>query len=251
VIDLLEVRKLVKKYLKEFGFEVRKFGRGELDDLSRFVKLCKDSGVTHILDIGANKGQFAVDLRFANYSGYIISVEPTKDAWDELKKRAEKDAKWIVADRCGLGREASSMTINVSGNSYSSSFLPMENLHLISAPESEYTKVEKVDIVSLEELISSLGIPGSALFGLKLDTQGYEAEVLEGIGSLRESIMVLFTELSLRPLYTGALTFLPMFELISGLGYRCVGLSHEFSELKTGEMLQVNGTFIKGVSHEK
>ena len=97
----------------------------------------------------------------------------------------------------------------------------------------------------LDDIASGLQIALGEPLALKIDTQGYEAEVLAGAVGILPRVKLLFTELSLAPLYTGAPTFDEMYSRVRELGYRCVGLSHEFSDPSSGEMLRVNGTFVR------
>ena len=86
------------------------------------------------LDVGANTGQFAQDLRASGYRGHIVSFEPLSDAHAALLVTASWDPLWDVADRCAVGAGDRWAEINIAGNSYSSSLLPMLDLHREAAP---------------------------------------------------------------------------------------------------------------------
>lgn len=240
-----KLRKLVKRWFRSRGYEVRKLSLGELDDVTRLVSLCEARDINTFLDVGANQGQFATDLRVAGFGGRIISFEPLSQAHARLADRAASDPNWVVGPRIAIGREEGECSINVSANSFSSSLLDMKEIHSACAPSSGYVGKEKITVKPLPAALESLAVPPSERLALKIDTQGYEAEVIAGAEALLLNVDVLFTELSLVPLYDGAPEFLEMFNRLVNHGYCCVALSHEFSDPRTGEMLQVNGTFVR------
>lgn len=239
------LRKLVKRWFRSHGYEVRKLSLGELDDITRLVKLCEAKGIKTFLDVGANQGQFGTDLRVAGYDKRLISFEPLSQAYSLLTDRAASDPNWLVAPRCAIGREEGQCVINVSENSFSSSLLPMKEVHALCAPSSGYVGEEQITVKPLSSILRSLNVSAVEQLALKIDTQGYEAEVLAGAEAILPKVEVIFTEFSLLPLYDGAPEFQEMYNLLMNYGYRCVALSHEFSDPRSGEMLQVNGTFVK------
>ena len=85
---------------------------------------------------------FGSSIRALGFEGSIISFEPLPDAHILLQKAAASDALWTVAERMAIGDSEGDVTINVSKNSVSSSFLEMENLHLDTNPESKFIKKE-------------------------------------------------------------------------------------------------------------
>jgi FkbM family methyltransferase len=238
-------RKKIKRWIRTRGYELRRLGVGELDDVSRLVRISSLHNVNVFLDVGANQGQFAIELRMAGFAGRIISFEPTSAPHEILEQRASKDPNWTVAPRMALGSRNAKAQINVSGNSYSSSMLPMMDAHLTVAPESAYVGTQETSLRRLDDVLDELGVPAKELLALKLDTQGYEAEVLAGAQSILPRVKVVFTEMSLVPLYEGAPNFDQTYAWFRSAGYHCAGLSHELTDFVSGEMLQVNGTFVR------
>jgi len=244
-LDLAGYKKLFKKWIRKNGYEFRKLSLGEMDDISRLVRLSNKRNIHIFIDVGANCGQFAIDIRFAGFSEHIISFEPLSEANRLLSQRAEADPKWTVAERMALGRVQEMKSINIAGNSFSSSILPMSDLHIESAPPSAYVGIEEIRVERLDKVLNQMGISYDVPLALKIDTQGYEGEVLAGAEAVLHNVKVLYTELSLAPVYVGAPTFQEMYMRLLEYGFRCVAISHEYSDFNTGEMLQVNGTFVR------
>jgi FkbM family methyltransferase len=198
-----------------------------------------------ILDVGANTGQFAQSLRAGRYHGHIISFEPLSDAHAKLVSAAASDPLWDVAERCAVGASDGWAEINIASNSYSSSLLPMLDLHREAAPQSVYRGREPCRVVALDTYIERTFSDPTTLFGLKIDTQGFETQVLAGLRRHQDRVTVVVCEMSLVPLYADGPSMAELCRLLGEIGYRCVALGPEFDDPRTGRLLQVNGVFVK------
>src|SRR5262245_9890596 len=92
--------------LRKVGYEVYPIDFGgpvEHEDLRR-ARLLENRGITVVLDIGANAGQYAKRLRSFGYGGRIESFEPIEDAYATLCSKAEGDEGWSCR-RLALGEE--------------------------------------------------------------------------------------------------------------------------------------------------
>jgi FkbM family methyltransferase len=213
--------------------------------IERFLAECRSFATDAIFDIGANTGQFALGLRASGYHGHMISFEPLSDAHTSLTAAAASDPLWDVAERCAVGASDSWASINIAGNSASSSLLPMLDLHREAAPQSAYQGTETCRVITLDSYIERTFSEPTTLFGLKIDTQGYEAQVLAGLKRNHERIKVILCEMSIAPLYAHGPSMSELCHILADLGYRCIALGPEFEHPGTGELLQANGVFVK------
>jgi FkbM family methyltransferase len=198
---------------------------------------------TTVLDVGANIGQYASALRASGYRGAIVSCEPLSDAFAHLVRRATHDPRWHAV-RTAVGAEPGSAQINISANSYSSSLLTMTAAHTSAAPGSETVATETVPVTTVADLVAERGIdPEKTL--LKIDTQGYEAPVLDGAGPLVGKLAAVSLELSFVPLYAGQQLFDDLVARLCGAGYLLYGLEGGFGDRRTGRMLQCDGLFVR------
>ena len=203
-----------------------------------------EHGVTLLFDIGANSGQFAKEIRGQGYKKRIVSFEPLSTAYKVLLKNSKSDSSWEIAPRSAIGSELKNAEINVSNNSYSSSILEMLPTHFESAPDSRYISKEEITIVTLDnEFIKYMR--KNDLVGIKIDTQGYEKEVLAGAVKVLSQTKVIQLELSLVPLYSGSELYDYFFDFFSKSGFKLWSISPEFSNSKTGQLLQFNAVFVK------
>lgn len=242
------MRRLVKRVLQSCGWELRRrpTSRSEEDVLTAFLAAVRPDAV---LDVGANTGQFAALIGRAGYSGTIISFEAIPDVHEILSRNARQNRNWIVAPCAALGSKRDTLDINVSENTLSSSLLPMRELHSSAAPESRYIARRQVEVRRLDEIAKPL-IPEHATLLLKIDTQGYEREVIDGASGILDQVFGIQVELSLAPLYTGAPTFIEMTGLIEALGFDFFGITPVFHDPRTGRLLQVDGYFTRGNKHQ-
>ena len=88
------------------------------------ARILEHHGITVVLDVGANVGQYATRLRQAAGPGRIVSFEPLPTARVALEQAAAADPLWEVAPPMALGASAGTVTLNVSPESDMSSTLP-------------------------------------------------------------------------------------------------------------------------------
>jgi FkbM family methyltransferase len=214
---------------------------------TRLALLLAANQVDLVLDIGANAGQWARELRHAGYAGDMISFEPLIQAHTELSKSAIRDRRWAVAPRVALGERNADVEIHVAGNSVSSSLLQMLPLHAAGSPKSVYVGSEKTPMVTLDSLIGKV-IPAGRRIFCKLDVQGYEAKVLAGAASLLKNTIGLQMEISLAPLYQGQPTFGELLDTMSRSGFEIFGFVPGFVDPASGRMLQIDGVFFRSAA---
>lgn len=236
-------RRWVQDAFQKIGWEVRRntYPNSEELLLRRFLAAARPD---LIFDVGANVGQYAKMLRKCGYDGHIVSFEALPSTHAELTAAAAQDANWTIAACCALGRTAGEAEINVAANSLSSSLLAMHETHLRAAPESRYVAIQKVPVARLDELALIL-IPANSRLLLKIDTQGYEEEVLAGAGAVLDHVCAMQLELSITQLYRNAPTLRHMLELTERYGFELYGLVPGFYEEKSGRLLQADGLFLR------
>ena len=209
----------------------------------RLAGLCDLLDVRAVLDVGANSGQYATGLRRSGFRGHIVSCEPVGDAHAKLVRAAAHDAAWHP-ERLAIGAEAGEVEVNVAGNSYSSSVLPMLASHLDAAPESGYVRTEKAPMSTVDALLETYGYPPERTL-LKIDVQGYEWAVLEGAVRTLPRLAAVQVELSLVPLYEGQRLIGDVTDLLERNGLALWGLEQGFTDPATGRMLQCDGVFVR------
>jgi FkbM family methyltransferase len=237
---------LVKRLFRLLGLEVQRL-RGANTSEAVLTNLLRRTNPAAVLDVGANTGQFAVSIRKLGFDRLIVSFEALPAVHARLLARARRDPNWLVAPCAALGSAHGSAVINVTTNSASSSLLPMRALHTAAAPESAVVAQVPVRIARLDDLCGSMLPPAGDLF-LKVDTQGYEMEVLKGASRLLDRVSAMQLELSLVPLYDRSPTLMEMLAFTEALGFQLFSLAPVFKDPRDGRLLQVDGFFVRGNS---
>lgn len=199
-------------------------------------------GIDLVLDVGANAGQYGRFLRNVGYTGRITSFEPLSSAFAALERTRTGDPLW-EAQRVALSDQEGFATLNVAGNSESSSFLPMLPAHLAAFPGSRYVNTERVPMTTLARVVAT--IPADARVFLKVDTQGYERAVLEGAGAALERFSGVQLEMSIVRCYDGEFLMHEMIGYMSGHGFVLMSLEPGSSDQRTGQLLQIDGLFFR------
>ncbi len=120
----------------------------------------------------------------------------------------------------------------------------MLDTHTRSAPESRYEKDELVTIRRLDGALPAYREPGDRIF-LKIDTQGFERQVIEGGRAILESIPLIQLECSLVALYEGADLIEQMIAYMRGLGYEPVDFTPTFHHRDSGLLMQADVLFLR------
>jgi FkbM family methyltransferase len=232
---------IIKKLLHQLGIDLRLYSNS---DFARMKQLLDYHHIDLVLDVGANTGQYYKFLRYLGYSGRVVSFEPLSDAYSQLTKMSKKHPRWEIAPQTAIGNSEGEVSINVAGNSQSSSLLSMLDRHKEAYPESVYIGSEKVKITRLDEISPGYIVDNDKIF-LKIDVQGYEQQVLEGATGIMPQVKGIQLEMSLVPLYQGELLFGEMLDYMKKLGYSIHWLKPTIRDHSTGQMLQLDGIFFK------
>jgi FkbM family methyltransferase len=195
-----------------------------------------------VIDVGAASGGYGAQLREFGYTGRIVSFEPMAAAYARLEEAAAGDARWETR-QSALGSKAGEATINVASNSDSSSLLPMLDAHREAAPSVDYVAQETIAVALLDDVATDVLRDAKRPF-LKIDTQGFEREVLAGAPGTVEKCVGVQLELSFVPLYEGGMLVDEAVGWAYAHGFRLVGIEQGYAA-PTGEILQVDGVFVR------
>lgn len=231
------IQRYINKILK---LEVRKFptkfGRAKKAYLH-------NQNINVILDVGANKGQFAQEILDTGYKNRVISFEPVLKTYLKLEKKAQNHKNWKTLN-FALGDFDGSSEINVSALSASSSILPFVSNMIGLVPDLNYTSKEVIEIKKLDSIFNDFITQGDNVF-LKIDTQGFEKKILEGAQKSLKSVKMIQLEMSLVEIYQGESSMWDMISFLEIHGFKLWCLEPGFYHPETYQLLQADGIFIK------
>lgn len=222
------------------GVDLRKFPTRLLRNR---IKLLKDRNVSIIFDVGANRGQYGAEMREIGYNGKIISFEPIHEVYTKLEDVAKSDADWDTVN-IALGDFDGVTEINVSGNLSSSSIRSINNAHLESAPYTATIRKEEIKVARIDTIIDKYVENEKNVF-VKIDTQGFEKNVIDGAVNSIDKIIGFQLELSLVEMYDGEMLFLDMITYLKNLGYSIYSLEPGYDNNESGQLYQVDALFFK------
>lgn len=237
------MKRVIKNMIRSLGWDLRQLNSTTNPSAQLLTALNYVKSNT-VFDIGANVGQFVQDLRSVGFNGKIISFEPLSSAHTQLTATARKDPAWLVHPRTAVGDRDGAIDINVSGNSVSSSVLPMLDAHSSAAVGSAYVAAESTPLVRLDSVAAQYLDSDSRPF-IKIDTQGFEWQVLDGALDTLKIAKGVLCELSLVPLYEGQRLWLDVIERLEAEGFVLWALQQGFTDSRTGQSLQMDAIFLR------
>lgn len=186
-------------------------GRRRVRDLMDFMESRK---IDTVIDVGANIGQFGESLRADGYRGNILSFEPTHACFQILARKAAADGNW-EAQQCGLGAAPGTAVLHASKLSVFNSLLELSSVAALHDQRMEVDHTEEISIRTLDQVATPL--QGNIL--LKIDTQGYEKQVIEGGRQTIARVAGILMELPVIHTYKGEWHFHEALKYMSEIGF--------------------------------
>lgn len=215
-------------------------------DEMRNAAILNELGIKFVIDIGANTGQFAESLFDFNYHGKVISFEPVSNCYKVLQKRAKNNSNHIIAERCAIGDVDQEIQINISDDSVFSSILNISNEHIKIRPKSRIVKKEVVPLYRLDTIIDKYIPREETSILLKIDTQGFEKQVLAGAQKTIRRLSGIKIEIPLVPIYNDTeFMFYEIIDFMRTNGFVPYNFNTEGVNLKTGRVFTIDGTFFR------
>jgi FkbM family methyltransferase len=197
---------------------------GTIEYIIQRRQVFKDFAIDLVLDVGANIGQFAQDLRLC-YTGDLISFEPVSATFRRLASAASRDPRW-KAYQVALGGQNSTQTMNVCRRTELSSLLKTNAYCTGRFGESAATTgQEVVSVRRLDDVLDEVApdCTRRRIF-LKMDTQGYDLEVFKGLGDKLQHVVAMQSEVSLIPIYEDMPHWIDAISFYEKAGFGVAGL---------------------------
>lgn len=230
----------VRKVLGKFGYNIE---RTDWSPVARRMRLIEYYDINLVLDVGANEGQYAVQLREHGYRGDIVSFEPLSDASAILQARAHADPKWQVVP-LALGDADGETVIRVSAKNENSSLLPLTVFFETLNPAARVTHEQTTGVRRLDSIAAEY-IPMDANVFLKMDTQGFEAHVLRGATKTLDRVCGVQMEMSVTPLYQGETGMLGLLQIMTDRGFTLMSTEQVYNDAHTGRQYQFDAIFFR------
>ena len=200
--------------------------------------------VNCVLDVGANVGQYGLALRRAGYRGRIASFEPLPHLLGRLEETAAADPEWHVYP-VAAGKEDTETEMHVVSGTMSSLLPPSDfgnrRYKRFKTMESERVTVRRLDGM-LDEVLAGIDRPRPYL---KLDTQGFDLEVFEGLGDRIGEFVGMQSEVALLRIYEGMPRMAQALEAYETAGFEVTGMFPVSREDSTGRVLEFDCVMVR------
>jgi FkbM family methyltransferase len=192
-----------------------------------------------IVDIGANRAQFALVARRCFSHARIISFEPLPAAATTFRAVFAGDDR-VTLHEAAIGPTPGDATLHISGRDDSSSLLPITATQVALFPGTAEVATATVRVATLREFVSAEDIQPPAF--LKLDVQGYELEALRGCEDLLDRFACVYAECSFVELYAGQALADEVIAWLRERGFRLRGV-HNMEYDRGGRAIQADFLF--------
>lgn len=132
-----------------------------------------------VLDVGANEGQTLKWIKHHQPQAKIISFEPIKASFEHLQKTALLYSGCVV-ENIALGEEEKNLEVKLFNDLSVLNSLKPELMNQLPDALTEVIQVERLDNYCTKHSITKIDL-------LKIDTEGYELNVLLGAGNLLDT----------------------------------------------------------------
>lgn len=195
-----------------------------------------------VIDIGANEGQFAKVALNAFPGSKIIAFEPLPDCYESMVSKFNGESRF-EAHNLALGDARCEMQFNRHSFTPASSFLKLSSAQASAFPYTADATTMKVHCDRLDDVINPDTLIGPVF--IKIDVQGYEANVVKGaIAHLKKAEMVMI-ECALQPMYESQPPVLDLLQRLDNLGLRLAGVVDQLGEPATGKPLQLDFLWVR------
>ena len=217
------------------------------DGWSQTLFLMENHQISHVFDVGANAGQYSNRLLDEGYRGKITSFEPLQPVHQELLKSTHRHPHWNAAEVMAIGGEVGETEINVSPHSDMSSLLDMTSETKKNLSSTQYSGTQKVRVETIDSIIDTYSDSKDRIY-LKVDTQGFEYQVLLGAEKSLSRIVGVQLEMSLKAMYEGEKSYKELIQYLEERDFilKCIKPGYFCKHQK--QMLQIDGIFYKAGS---
>lgn len=185
-------------------------------------KIFERFNVDCVFDIGANHGQHAEMLRQrVGFKGLIISFEPGPEAIAVLRRKALNDPLWRI-EEMAVSTHDGEQTFNIMNDSeFSSLSSPKNDETTLFNHKNTVKQTFKVKTENLKTALSRLEkeYKFQRPF-LKLDTQGFDVEIISAAKDIMQKFIGLQSELAIKRLYQTSVDFRIALDIYESCGFK-------------------------------
>lgn len=225
--------------LHSSGFDIVRIHKGD----HYFPELQKYP-IRSVIDIGANRGQFAKKALAAFPNAQLYCFEPIPETFQGLEGILKPHRDRVQCFNVALGEKTGSIQMFLHrDHDDSSSFLPTTDLHTRLYPMVQHQTAVPVSMITLDQAMEHTSLRPEIL--VKLDVQGYEDRVIAGGRKTLAMARACIAEVCLDSLYERQATFNGIVDLLDQLGFRYAGNVEQVRDPTDGHVIYIDTLFLK------
>ncbi|MGY3391664.1 FkbM family methyltransferase [Bradyrhizobium sp. USDA 3311] len=222
----MSMKHLATAFLAKFDLHIERLSKHPKETLLGL----SGENVRNVLDIGANTGQFARVALNRFPRAKIWCFEPLPAAYKLLKGMERDSDGRMTALNFALGARQGVVNMHFhSEHSPSSSLMPTTGMCEELFPQTRAQTSVPVEVRTLDGVCVEFPTPPLEDLVIKIDVQGYEAEVIAGGRKTIAAARAVIVEISFDELYKGAPTFEDLSKLLGETGHRFAGAIEQFT----------------------
>jgi FkbM family methyltransferase len=231
------MKKFLQSLVLKAGYEVKK-----KSPYAFSYEWIKQMNIKSIIDVGANQGQFAIEIASHFPNTPIYSFEPISSVFELMKKNVTHLN--VKPYHLGVGEANEKSVINhtIYGNG-TSSLLEMGENHYNNFAEYTNTVKEDIEIITLDSFLEKEKLEKNIF--LKIDVQGYEDKVLAGATKALQEIKVVQMETSFQEMYKDQQLFEYFHPLMLDMGFKMAGVMDVCYDKNNGMPLYCDTFYVR------
>lgn len=234
-------RKAIERFVTHFGYELRNAGSPPCG-YSNFLRRVTGAGVkpATVFDIGVGHGTPWLYAAFPQ--AHFVLLEPQKRFEPDLKRICGSiDAEYRLV---GVGRDEQDLPMYELLNSPTGSSFLQPNAHTDQVWGPSEQSAQHLHVIPLD---SYCGLHGP--FFVKIDTEGFELEVLRGATKILEQTDVVLLEVAIAARQTGEPDLIDIGMLMKSRGFRLIDFPTLVQQSLNGPLAYADVAFARqGIS---
>ena len=223
----------IKHLLELGGYKITNKTQFGIDILADIKTILQSSKELTLFDIGANRGQTSVEIARIFPKSQIYSFEPDPNTYADLIEKTKAISE-IKTFNIGFGSKKGRLQMNINKGSGGNSILSISDKikDLAFGDWTECIGQREVELTTLNSFCDEQSIKYVDL--IKLDTQGYELQILEGGTKVTPSFTkVVFIEVLFEELYMNQAYFQDIYKILTERGFKLAGLYNKFNKIES------------------
>lgn len=234
------LKRTIRRAVNRLGYDMIRMNQSPARTLLGLARW----DIAAVIDVGANRGQFAQMISRFFPSAQLHCFEPLEGPYRELSSWAQTQNGRVTCYQLALGDQEQDAAMHVhQDHSESSSLLhATETCHRLY-PQTQKEHITKISVSTLDITLAHLlgSFPREIL--LKLDVQGFEDRVLRGGQHVLSRCRAVLLEAGLDQLYEGQADFRELVQLLHDAGFRYAGNLHQ-AYREDGRVVYIDALFV-------